>query len=201
MANNVHFRVDFHLMNEDAKSKLTEMYERIRKGGDFQLFGDMFVDQEQVNYADVDDGEWSITNLGAKWCYFEEFNEDGFHGYAAWRAPEDGMMKLASILGSLDANFVASMTFEDEGPNFIGANVYWGTFCQDGFEDDEEDIRDKVINASKVLTSESWDSELDERCDEAAEQTFNDELWEVMNEVQWDFVTEQVNSIKAEVSG
>ena len=200
MANNVHFSVDFHLINDDAKSKLTEMYTRIRTDGEFQLFGDMFVDQEQVNYEDVDDGEWSTTNLGAKWCYFEEFSENGFNGYAAWRAPEDGMMKLASVLGAIDKNFVASMTYEDENPNFIGAAVYWGTFCQDAFEDDDEEIREKVIASSKVLTSDSWDSDSEDWCDGDAEQAFNDELWEVMNEAQWEFVMENVNSIKEEVS-
>ena len=196
MANHVHYSVTFHQINEDAKAKLLELYSRVRTDGNYRWFSDIFVDGEELTYEESEKYSWTTEHIGPKWCYFEDFDEDGFNGEAAWSAPSEGLVKLLEILEEYDPNIITSMTYEDEMPNFVGADVYWGSEMYDGIEDEWEEIIEYVISQSETLTEESYDSDEGEWVDEESEDTFRDEMWECINDRMWEFVTENVEYVK-----
>ena len=57
MANHVHFSVNFHQINEQARAKLQELFSRIRTDNNYQWFSDIFVDGDEV----VIDADANIT--------------------------------------------------------------------------------------------------------------------------------------------
>ena len=196
MANHVHFAVEFHQMNDAAKEKLNELYSRIRTDDTYQWFSDMFVDGEELTYEQSGKYEWTLNNIGPKWCYLEDYDEDGFNGEAAWSAPEQGLEKLLEILEEYDPNIISSITYEDEMPNFIGAYVYLGSDCHDGFEDEYDELRDRVIAESETLTEESWNEDEEDWADEDAEDTFREEMWEVISGAQYEIISESVQQLQ-----
>jgi hypothetical protein len=195
MANHVNFHVTFHQINDAAKAKLNEMYARIRKENNYQWFSDMFVEGD-LTYEETEKYTWTTENIGPKWSYLEDFDESGFQGDAAWSAPDTGLEKLLTILEELDPKIITSMTYEDEGPNFVGWYVYEGSSCYDCDEEEWEEIRERVINDSEVLTEESWDDDEEDWVDEEASDAFNEELWETIGNWQWEGVQECVDMIK-----
>ena len=50
MANNVNFSINFFSINKDAKKLLDELFNRIRKDGEYSWFYDIFVDGENLTY-------------------------------------------------------------------------------------------------------------------------------------------------------
>ena len=111
-------------------------------------------------------------------------------------SPEEGLVKLLEILEEHDPNIITSMTYEDEMPNFVGVYVYQGSECYDGFEDEWEELRDRVIAESETLTPESWDEEEDDWVDDEARDTFQEEMWEIIGDSQWQIIHECVDQIK-----
>lgn len=201
MANHVHYSVTIHQINDEARAKLKEMFGRIREDGNYRWFSDIFVEGD-LTYEETEKYAWTTEHIGPKWCYFEDYDADDsepyFNGEAAWSAPEEGLVKLLEILEEYDPNIITSMTYEDEMPNFVGVYVYEGSECYDGFEDEWEELRDRVISVSETLTEESWNEDEDEWADEDAEDTFREEMWEVIGDSQWDLIHECVEQLKAD---
>lgn len=200
MANHVHFSVNFHQINEQARAKLQELFSRIRTDNDYNWFSDIFVDGEELTYEESEQYSWTTEHIGPKWCYFEDYsaaeNDVYFNGEAAWSPPEQGLVKLLEILEQYDPNIITSMTYEDEMPNFIGVFVYQGSECYDGFEDEWEELRDRVIAESETLTPESWDEDEGDWVDDEARDTFHEEMWEIIGDSQWQIIHECVDQIK-----
>lgn len=200
MANHVHFSVNFHQINEAARAKLQELFSRIRTDNNYQWFSDIFVDGDELTYDEAGQYSWTLENIGPKWCYLEDYSAaEGdvyFNGEAAWSAPEEGLVKLLEILEEHDPNIITSMTYEDEMPNFVGVYVYQGSECYDGFEDEWEELRDRVIAESETLTPESWDEDEDDWVDDEARDTFQEEMWEIIGDSQWQIIHECVDQIK-----
>lgn len=199
MANHVHFSVNFHRINDDAKAKLKEMFGRIREDAPHNWFSDIFVDGEELTYEQSEKYEWTTANIGPKWSYFEDYDVEGdpyFNGEAAWGPPTDGVTKLLKILSEFDPKMITSMTYEDEGPNFIGADVWHGADHYEGIEYDDDEIIEMVIADSETLTEESYDKDECEWVDDEAEDTYRDEMWEVINDKTWEFVMEEVKWIE-----
>jgi hypothetical protein len=200
MANHVHYSVNFHQINEQARAKLQELFSRVRTDGNYQWFSDIFVDGDELTYEQTEQYSWTLENIGPKWCYFEDYSAaEGdvyFNGEAAWSAPEEGLVKLLEILEEHDPNIITSMTYEDEMPNFVGVYVYQGSECYDGFEDEWEELRDRVIAESETLTPESWDEEEDDWADDEARDTFQEEMWEIIGDSQWQIIHECVEQLK-----
>jgi len=200
MANHVHYSVNFHQINEQARAKLQELFSRVRTDGNYQWFSDIFVDGDELTYEQTEQYSWTLENIGPKWCYFEDYSAaEGdvyFNGEAAWSPPEEGLVKLLEILEEHDPNIITSMTYEDEMPNFVGVYVYQGSECYDGFEDEWEELRDRVIAESETLTPESWDEEEDDWADDEARDTFQEEMWEIIGDSQWQIIHECVEQLK-----
>lgn len=198
MANYVNFCVSFDQINEAAKSKLKELYGRIRnEEGSQAWFSDMFVEGD-LTYEQTSKYEWTTANIGPKWCYLEDFDEDSMHGTSAWCYPEEGIIKLLEILYELDPFLITSVTYEDEGPNFAGCVIFQGDEQWDGFEDDYDEIREYVIRSSETLTEDSWDDEMEEWADGEAEDTFQEEIWECISIKQMEVINSNVEQIKEE---
>jgi len=96
MANHVHYSVNFHQINEQARAKLQELFSRVRTDGNYQWFSDIFVDGDELTYEQTEQYSWTLENIGPKWCYFEDYSAaEGdvyFNGEAAWSPPEEGLV-------------------------------------------------------------------------------------------------------------
>jgi hypothetical protein len=95
---------------------------------------------------------------------------------------------LLGILVEYDPKIITSISYEDEGPNFFGADIYDGEEMFDGVEYDYEETVELVINDSEQLTEESYVDE--EWVDQEAEDIFNEEMWEVINNTQASLIGE-----------
>ena len=191
MANHVHFYVQFHKINDDARMKLKDMFGRIREESSHKWFSDIFVEGD-LTYEDTEQYEWTTANIGPKWSYFEDYSAEAtdvyFTGEAAWASPQQGLEKLLGILVEYDPKIITSITYEDEGPNFFGADIYEGEEMFDGIEYDYEETIDLVIKDSEQLTEESYVD--GEWVDQEAEDTFHEEMWEVISNVQYSLIGE-----------
>lgn len=198
MANHVYSVIDFHVINDEAKARLIEMYNRCEEQ-DYgrRWFADMFVAGD-ITYDDVKQYSWTTENIGPKWCYIEEFDQDDMtiRTESAWSPPESGVMKLVKELNKLDDKIVWSMRYEDEMPNFIGAYVYTNDEVEDGAEDDDEDIRNMIFHRYPEI-AEGWDEDdecwRDDEVGEAKEEEFREVLYEWICERQDEIIDDTVS--------
>ena len=117
--------------------------------------------------------DWFSENVGAKWCYHEDFYNDGSTAEiiltSAWYYPEYLIEHLFKICAEIDENVEIYGTFEDESYTPVGGfaiNKY-------GFESDEEDELEHP-DSDDYLDD---DGEVDyDRYDEAMEE-FYDEVF------------------------
>ena len=83
------------LLNNSMKAmqrqSFKEMFSNDSKMNDCN-FGDMFVDGKEGSptYEETNTRNWYNENVGAKWCYIEEYDDDYLFGRSAWSAPEAG---------------------------------------------------------------------------------------------------------------
>ena len=115
--------------------------------------------------------DWFSENVGAKWCYHEDFYNDGSTAEiiltSAWYYPEYLIEHLFKICAEIDENVEIYGTFEDESYTPVGGfaiNKY-------GFESDEEDELEHP-DSDDYLDD---DGEVDyDRYDEAMEEFYDD---------------------------
>ena len=115
--------------------------------------------------------DWFSDNVGAKWCYHEDFYNDGSTAEiiltSAWYYPEYLIEHLFKICAEIDENVEIYGTFEDESYTPVGGfaiNKY-------GFESDEEDELEHP-DSDDYLDD---DGEVDyDRYDEAMEEFYDD---------------------------
>jgi len=127
----------------------------------------MFVDGEEGSptYEETNKRSWYGDNIGSKWCYLEEYDDDYLFGRSAWAAPDDGLHWLAKQLGKLDPELIMWVTFEDEMPNFVGWAVFYGIdLWEDEIANDEE--------FRNIVSKYSPDTNLDD------EDDYYEALWE-----------------------
>jgi hypothetical protein len=196
MANHVNTYVRFYEINDEAKAKLQEMYSRVREDQNYKWFSDIFVDgaEGSPTYEETEQYSWTTENIGPKWCYFEDYDEDGFSCTSAWSAPEQGLIKLLEILEEYDPNMITTFQYEDEAPNFFGAYVYEGSELYDGREDDDEEIRELIEGLHPEIT-EHWDEENEEWSDEGRD-IWHDNIWSDIGDVQCEVIDGILESIK-----
>lgn len=198
MANYVNSNLTFDTITEEGLNFIRKLYaERVRKGeGDRQWFPDMFVDGETLNYEETEQYAWTIENIGPKWSYIEDFDasDASFNIVSAWSAPIEGVEKLMEMLEEVDPNAIATMTYEDEMPNFVGA----ATFTCDGVNDscdwDYDEIVNQAMEENPDLRAE-WDSEEEEFSDEGHEILY-EVMWDIISEFQSDWISEDLQYLK-----
>ena len=201
MANHVHFAVAFHQINDEARIKLKSMFERVREDSPHDWFSDIFVEGD-LTYEETEKYEWTTANIGPKWCYFEDYSaEKGdvyFTGESAWSAPTEGLQKLLGILVEYDPKIITSICYEDEGPNFAGMSIFEGDEMVDGSEYDWDEIREQVINDSDRLNDDSYDEDTETWVDDEAEDIFQEEMWETINDWQMALINSTVELLLEE---
>ena len=67
-----------------------------------------------------DDAFLSYEEIGGKWIYYEYLDDEKLMFVTGWRAATVFQDYLLSRLVQLDPNVIVAMTYDDEGPNFIG---------------------------------------------------------------------------------
>lgn len=196
MANHVSYSVRFEEMNDAAKAKWKELSDRLVKENYEYWMGDLWVYKDgPVNAEDVREYSWTTEHVGPKWCYIQDFDEESFHGYSAWSEPTPALEWILSQLAPLDPQMITTITYEDEMPNFAGVYVYEGDECIDGYEDEHDEIMDRIFETHPDL-KEKWDEEIEDWKDEDAQDEWNEILWEEISGHQMALITDTVEMIK-----
>ena len=110
----------------------------------------MFVDGKE-GLLRKDQHPFGTTNIGSKWCYLEEYDDDYLFGEVPGSARE-GLHWLAEQLGELDPELLMNVSFEDEMPNFVGWSVFDGADLWDEGMEDDDAISDIVSKYSRTPT-------------------------------------------------
>jgi len=200
MANHVSYYVWFREMNDAAKARWKEMTDNLQndqQSGYEYWFGDLWVDGKEGSPTldEVRQYSWTTEEIGPKWCYIQDYDEDSFSGYSAWSPPLDGLVKILEELEKLDPKMITSITYDDEMPNFVGWSVYVGSEMEDGCEDEYEEIREAVFNEQPHLR-EHWDEENDDwATDEDGDTT--DAAYEAQDELQ-EYLYDVINTMQEE---
>ena len=196
MANHVNYGVRFEQMNDAAKAKWKELTSRLVEEQYEYWMGDLWVyEGGPVNSEDVREYSWTTEHVGPKWCYIQDFDEESFHGYSAWSEPTPALEWILSQLAPLDPQMITTITYEDEMPNFAGVYVYEGDECIDGYEDEHDEIMDRIFETHPDL-KEKWDEEIEDWKDEDAQDEWNEILWEEISGHQMALITDTVEMIK-----
>lgn len=196
MANHVNYGVRFEQMNDAAKAKWKELTSRLVEEQYEYWMGDLWVyEGGPVNSEDVREYSWTTEHVGPKWCYIQDFDEESFHGYSAWSEPSPALEWILSQLAPLDPQMITTITYEDEMPNFAGVYVYEGDECIDGYEDEHDEIMDRIFETHPDL-KEKWDEEIEDWKDEDAQDEWNEILWEEISGHQMALIADTVEMIK-----
>jgi PAS domain-containing protein len=185
MANNVNTLVYFQEISEEGKSRLAELCSRIRKEDGYrEWFADMFVDGQEGSpiYEQTETYDWMVENVGSKWAYVEDYEEEMLRVISAWSAPLNGIEWLSREIGKVDPNVIIHVQYEDEMPNFIGCAVYDRDGQYEMWEWEWEEIRE-IMHSEIPELLEHWDAEEEEGDEEYNDMLF-DNIWEMVETLQ-----------------
>jgi hypothetical protein len=176
MANHVNTHVRFEKLSDAGKAKLQELYSRVRTGDGYEWYSDIFgIDRETSSLY-----EWNLQNVGPKWCYFEDRGEDYFNTVSAWSFPQAGLEWLFEQIASVDPDFIASVMYEDEMPNFFGVYVYnkdgMIDGCEWGEEGEIEEMMHEMVPSLRELDQEEQS--------EVYFDIWSDNIWELVHDKQ-----------------
>lgn len=188
MANHVTTNVRFEGLNEAAILKLNELYSNVRSDQDYKWFSDMFVSKE-TTYEMLETRSWNVENMGAKWNYFEDMDNDQFQITSAWDSPSEGIKKVIDELYDVCNNFLTISTYEDEFPNFIGIQIWKGNKL----------IEDEMIQWENIIEhAQNKFPELEGKWDEEEGTWISEEAEEFWQDVQWEFIYDLLDDIEQE---
>ena len=184
MANHVSTHIHF-TMNEAAQAKLVELGTKANEGYQYNdgPFSAMLTDQEVNNIGDA------IDLMGAKWCYLEHCDENSLSLVSAWSYPQDGISRLVDILLPLDPDLQMNVYYDDECPNFFGAQKWVG----DDIVNEEEWDWDELI-AYMIETHEELKEGQDENGEwKTEEQTdfFHEHMYDAISDLQSEVFVEE----------
>ena len=191
MANHVNTHVRFEKINEAGLAKLQELYSRIRvEGSNYEWFSDMWgLDKEATDKYD-----WNLQHIGPKWCHFEDRGEDYFTTVSAWTYPDAGLVWLFEQIEQVDPDFIASVFYQDEMPNFFGVYVYNKDGIIDGCEWGEGD---EITEMMKEAVPELAELNEEEQSDEYW-NLWGDNIWEVISIKQYEVYQSIIQDLKSE---
>lgn len=199
MANYVSWYLHFIEISEEATKKLKEIQSRVRSTDENNYrrwLGDLWVDGKEgsPSYEETEKYDWTLDNIGPKWCYIEEMDEDNITGQSAWSPPIEGVEWLLEQLG--DENLVSSLTYEDEMPNFIGARVYKGSELVSEEEWNFDSLIEFIINEYSDKLGGKYNFEEHEWADEESEEFFMEYMYESIANLQNEEIEYGLNWIK-----
>lgn len=206
MANHVNTYVSLVFGNEEAgKAKLQELYSRLEGWGEegkydwnlHDIFGIPETDEldEHGNPTGPGTYSWNIENMGAKWAYIEDADEDAFRVVSAWGVPTDAIEYVVKELAEADPDVRAEITAEDEMPNWVYAAVADKDGIYDGVEWQWEEIMEHICDTYEEVRV-GWDADDNDFFDnaegEAARDFMQDVLWEEISEWQMSQIEDMV---------
>lgn len=183
MANHVNTYVSFNKISDAGLQRLKEIMARIRTDGNYRWFADIFVDgrENSPTYEQTELYEWTIENIGPKWCYVEDYDESDYISLtSAWSYPEEGLDWLAKEIGKVDPDLVMTVTYEDEMPNFFGASIFGAEGHEDSLYWDYEELIEELHQEHPEM-KDHWDED---------EQEGDDEYWDMFNEFAYEKIHE-----------
>ena len=179
MANHVDCHIAFN-MNADAQKKMKELLKMDEnERWSVETFYDLLTDEEW-NF------EKQCELVGPKWSHIEDASEDHLSTVSAWGYPFDGIRNLMKILGEVDPQLSASVTYTDEMPNFFGATKL--ILDENGEPWQLYDVEYEFDELIRYACSREpdlkgkWDHEKEEWMDEESRDLF----WEL----QYDFIND-----------
>jgi hypothetical protein len=192
MANHVNTHVRFEKLNDAGKAKLQELYSRVRTGSDKAVIYEWFSDIFGLDPEITDKYDWNLENIGPKWCYFEDRGEDYFNTVSAWSFPQAGLEWLFEQIVSVDPDFIASVMYEDEMPNFFGVYVYNKDGMIDGCEWGEDgeitEMMEQMVPSLKELDQEEQS--------EVYNELWSENIWELVHDKQDQVYNDIMESLK-----
>jgi hypothetical protein len=166
MANHVTTRVTIDC-NETAQVVVEHWREAIEgmDNDDYKMVWKLFgLDAEEVTH------QWLIENIGSKWCYSDDIYDNNFTLVSAWDWPDKFVAWMAEQVIGLDQDATITVTYEDEGANFVGYHV----FTKLGDRGDSTDF-DSLVEMVKKAVPEIV--ELEEGSDEYFDMLY-DNIWD-----------------------
>ena len=121
--------------NKELMTFLEGKHTEVFNGEDRYLsFVDAFYDDME------NDRGWFIDNVGAKWCYHEDFwvddNEAGITLISAWYPPIELIEKLYEVCIKIDENCEITGTYQDESFSPVGGFI----MNDKGFNSEEDEL-------------------------------------------------------------
>lgn len=168
MANHVTTRVSIEC-NEAAQVVVEQWREAIdgMSNDDYKMVWKLFgVTAEEVDY------NWSIENIGSKWCYADDIYDNNFTLVSAWDWPNKFVEWMAEQVIALDEDATITVTYEDEQPNFVGYHVYTSLGDRGDFID-----WDTLVEMTKQAIPEL--TQLEEDTDEYFDMLY-DNIWDAV---------------------
>ena len=189
MANHVNnnLRVD-EITSEGQKvwDSFIERIEALREDGSNGHLTGLFYKADEDGYWIVPEGVHASEAVGAKWAFCYDHDEEFMIIESAWAPVIPLAEHIAKEIGKVDPDVRLTMTYEDEGPNFVGVT----TFTADGVDTDNDldwdDLRDLVISQHEDI-KELWDAD---ECDwhegqeDEGDDLLNQVIWETANDWQ-----------------
>lgn len=195
MANNVSTYINFHELNDKARDALEELKTKLEENS--ENFGDFFLDThlcENISKEEMDTRGWYMDNVGAKWCYVDDMDEESISTVSAWTCPQIGIENLLKLLEEHDSELIATVKYEDEVPNFFGVLVYRGSELYESFELEWNEIVENLNMKYPKELKENWNED-GEEWNEDGTDFFSDIIWEYVNTVQEEFLDEVLKKV------
>ena len=197
MANHVRTTIEVTKLSKETADQLKEKFRFLQNT---RIGSQMFGTEQTEDYGSeslsihnfFDDGvaEWDfyVNRIGSKWCHIEDAGatDDGFYLEleSAWSYPQPFVESFVRTIENLQEGSMTFVTYEDEMPNFAGAEVYEGDTLVDGWEDDIEEINATAAERDPRF-GELIAKEEEDELSEEEEEELSDIRWEAINEVIW----------------
>ena len=191
MANHVNNYLRVECISPEGQKVWDSFIERIealKEGGSAGHLTGLFYEADEDGYWIVPEGVYAGEAVGAKWAFAYDMDEGFVNIESAWSPVIPLAEHIAQEIGKVDPSVRLVMTYEDEGPNFVGVT----TFTADGVDTDNsldwDDLRDLVINQHEEI-AERWDAE---ECDwhegqeDDGEDMMHEVIWETANDWQYE---------------
>ena len=145
----------------------------------------------ELFFDDLDDPEldrnWMCDNIGAKWAYAKDWDEDGVSMYSAWSPCGEFAERIIKEIGEVDPDVTGRLTYEDEFPNYVGVALFNKHGMEEDYTIEWDDIQRLCMRQNKELR-ELWDEESEEWKDEDAAREI---LWEIQYDIIHDWQERQ----------
>ena len=194
MANDVYSYVNFKRISEEGIKRCEEVFSRLTGWDDedtyeyalHEVFGlPEELDEEGYNKGPGSYG-WNIDNVGAKWAYIEDPSPDfGFTVHSAWSVPFDGIEYILNEIHKVDPNFIASVSYEDEMPNFVGWVTYHTGSFDEGREWEWDEIEDWIMDNHEDIAA----------CYDREEKEWIEGKEDEGQSLVWDYVREFIDDV------